>query len=287
MKISEAFSEYCQSEILAVNKSPRTYEGYRYSCGSFVRYWGDIKVSKLTPAMVEEYYIERSKINTSDTVRGQIMQIRAVLRFCQAKGIKTCDTTLIRIPKREKKVPKWLDRNQIEHFIDEVSQPKRGYAKVNRLRNELLCRMLFVSGARISEIIALDRNSIQNREFVAIGKSKAPRVCYISPEVETLMKEYLELRNDDNKALFVSIQTGKRMSAGTAREVFRRVARQSGMAGVHPHTMRHSFATYMLNSGAGIRDVCDLLGHQSLDTTQRYTHLTNPQLKLVHTSVMG
>lgn len=287
MKLSEAFSRYIQSEILAANKSSRTYEGYRYSCGSFIRFFGDIKLGKLTPAIIEEYYLEKTKVNTSDTVRGQIIQLRAVLRYCQSKGVKTCDTELIRIPKREKKTPKWLTKTDVEKFIEEVSFPKRGYAKINRLRNELLCRLLFVSGARISEIIALNRDSIQNGEFVAIGKSKAPRVCYISPEVEVLIKEYLSLRNDSEPALFISLQTNKRMSAGTAREVFRRVAKQSGMIGVHPHTMRHSFATYMLNSGAGIRDVCEMLGHQNLDTTQIYTHLTNPQLKTIHADIMG
>lgn len=286
MKISEAFSEYIREEIFALNKSAKTYESYKYSCSSFMRYFGDIKISKISPEMVEDYYLKRLQTCTSDTLRGQIMQLRAVLHFAQLRGIKTCDLTRIKIPKREKKVPRWLDRGEVELFIEDISTSKRGYSKINRVRNELLCRLLFTSGARISEICALNRDSIQNREFVAVGKSKCPRVCYISPEVERLIEEYLKLRTDDDPALFISLQTGRRMSPGTARDVFRRASRRSGITGVHPHTMRHSFATYMINQGVGIRDVCELLGHQNLDTTQKYTHITNPHLKMVHASVM-
>ena len=286
MKLSEAFEAYENQKIIARNLSIKTLEGYKNTCSSFCSYFGNIKINKINPDVIRHYYCDKLADHASDTIRGQIIQLRAVIKFCHEKGEKTCDPTYITIPKREKKSPKWLDRQDVEKFIDIVATPKRGYSKMNRTRNVLLCSLLFCTGARISEVVALDRDSIKNREFVAIGKSKDPRVCYISPEVEQMLAEYLELRTDNESALFINNQ-GNRMTPQSAREVFRRVCKQSEFSGIHPHTFRHSFATYALSEGVGIREVGEMLGHQNLDTTKIYTHLTNPQLKLIHAKLMA
>ena len=113
MKLSEAFEAYENQKIIARNLSMNTLEGYKNTCSSFCSYFGDIKISKIGPDEIRRYYCDKLADHASDTIRGQIIQLRAVIKFCHDKGEKTCDPTYITIPKREKKSPKWLDRQDV------------------------------------------------------------------------------------------------------------------------------------------------------------------------------
>lgn len=286
MKLSEAFKDYRQFEIIAANKSPKTYETYKYAEKSFVDFFGDIRINKITPEMIANYYINFTRDYSSDTARGYIIALRAVLKRRKLAGENIRNIELIRIPQREKKTVRYLEKDDISKFIKAIGTPKKGYAKVNVARNVLLVELLFVSGARISEVLQLNRDSIKNKQFIAYGKSKMPRPCYINQRVEDLIKNYLELRDDNDNALFVSNQTKRRLTKSAAEFIFRRACNDAKMAGIHPHTMRHSFATYMLDNGVDIRNISDMLGHQNLNTTQIYTHVKNQRLAQEHARVM-
>lgn len=95
------------------------------------------------------------------------------------------------------------------------------------------------------------------------------------------------MRTDSNPALFITNETQKRVTPANVQEMFRRVGKKSGMAGVHPHTMRHSFATYLMGKGVGLREIAELLGHESMETTKIYTHVKNKQLEKIYNSVMA
>ena len=97
---------------------------------------------------------------------------------------------------------------------------------------------------------------------------------------------YLLMRDDNNPALFVTNETQKRMTPANVQEMFRRMSRKSGLVGVHPHTMRHSFATYLMEKGVGLREIAELLGHESMETTKIYTHVKNNHLREIYNSVM-
>ena len=136
-------------------------------------------------------------------------------------------------------------------------------------------------------MVALNRNSIRHRKFAVVGKSKDPRVVFINEETENAINVYLDSRTDDDPALFVSHQGSRsRLTTGGVRRVFEFVCANSDFNDVTPHTIRHSFATMLLDRGVELCYISDLLGHQSLDTTRIYTHYSNTKLQHIYDSVV-
>ena len=184
----------------------------------------------------------------------------------------------IRTPRSEKKVARFLDLKEYDRFLKEAETSCRGYSNVNRTRNALIVKLLFATGLRVSELCALDRDSIKDRQFVVVGKSKEPRVCFITREIERDIQHYLAMRHDQDRALFVANQNGQRIKPHNVQRIFRNLSEKSGVWGVTPHTLRHSFATRLIEDGVDIRFVAAFLGHQSLQTTQKYTHVRDYKL---------
>lgn len=295
MKISEAFNDFAKSQVIAKGLSASTFAGYQNTCKAMTRYFGDIKVSKISLTDLEQFYIdltETERVNGRkhhpNTGRAFMAQIKTVWAFLGRRGEKVIDAAEIPLPKLKKSAPTWLEEDEVADFVNAVARPARGYPRVNRLRNALIVEMLFVTGLRISELCSLNRNSIRNKEAVIVGKSKEPRVVFITDSIQEKMERYLETRTDGNEALFVSEQTGgRRLTPSTVRLIFRNACKRSKFRGIHPHTMRHSFGTHMLTKGANIRAVAELLGHQSLETTKVYLHCKNADLKALHKKIMG
>lgn len=287
MLISEAFEEYIRIEIISIGGSYKTVESYQNSKKLAVKYFGDIKVENISLINAQEYRLWLAADHKINTVRGHICCIRSVLRFCKRRGEPVVDASEIKTPRREKKATPFLTKDEVNAFIQTASRKRRGYAEINRIRNILIIKMLFETGLRVSELCSLDQNDIKDNTFSVIGKSKNARVCFITDELSEEISEYLKMRNDDNPALFITNETKKRIAPSNVQEMFRRLCRKYGQAGIHPHILRHSFATYMLNNGVGIREIAELLGHESLDTTKIYTHIANPKLHEIYNQVMA
>lgn len=286
MKISEAFSEYKKYEILAMNLSNSTFESYSHAEKKIIGTLGNIEVEKITIENIHEVYLHMLDGGCCvDTARSYISKIRVVVRYCRNRGLNTIDPELIRIPRREKKVAKFLTMEEYKKFMNEISRSHRGYKGVDRMRNTLIAEMLFATGLRVGELCALNKNSIKDRQFVVVGKSKEPRVCFITDDIERKIDRYLLTRTDNNSALFVD-QSGERIKPRNIQRIFRRVSKESHIYGCTPHTMRHSFATFLVEDGVDIRFVAAMLGHQSLQTTQKYTHMRNATLKNTYENTM-
>lgn len=286
MKLSEAFTSFRKNEILALGKSAKTYESYVYAEKIAIAYFGDINIKKITVEQVHDFYLWMCQSHAQNTSRGYICNLRSVLAYHQRNGVHgIVNTNLIKTPQREKKSASWITEDEFRCFIAELAKPIRGYSRLNRERNVLIAKMLFLTGLRVSEICALNRNSITNRQFSVVGKSKNPRPCFITKELEADIADYLAKRTDSDPALFVANQTGKRITPGIIRSVFRRASAGFGRR-VTPHTLRHSYATRMVDNGVDIRYVAELLGHQSLETTQKYTHIRDYRLRLVYENVL-
>ena len=180
------------------------------------------------------------------------------------------------------------------------------------LRDRAILELLFSAGLRVSELVAINRNklNLKSGELSVRGKGDKIRVVFISDTARNALEKYLEKRTDMDPALFVRparnaslASASSRSDAGgdvkkdkdnlrlTPRSVQRIVKYYAAKAGlvknVHPHTLRHSFATDLLINGADIRSVQAMLGHSSITTTQIYTHITNKQLKEVHKAFHG
>ena len=286
MKIHEAFAEYRRHEVLAMNYSPSTFQSYMNAEKKAISFFGNTDVENITVDGIHELYLDMLGECCPDTARAYLSKIRVVLRYCRNHGENTIDPEQIKLPRREKKVARFLSQEEYTRFVNEISRSHRGYKNIDRIRNTLVAEMLFATGLRVSELCALNRDSISDRQFVVVGKSKEPRVCFITEDIERKIRYYLAMRTDNNRALFVDSNTGERMKSRNVQRVFRRVSRSSSVSACTPHTMRHSFATYMVEGGVDIRFVAAMLGHQSLQTTQKYTHIRDAKLKQVYESAM-
>lgn len=286
MLVSEAFTLYRRAEVMAGGLSCKTDESYLYAGKLAVSFFGDVPVETINAEDIRCFYEHLLGWQKPDTARCNIVCLRAVFKMLRRKKYDVVDPEDIKVPKREKRQINYLTEPEVEEFIDVIAERRRGYSELNRLRNIAIVEVLFASGIRVSELCRLNRNSIKNRQFVVIGKSKEPRPCYISERAEKAVEQYMKLRTDSCPALFISNQTEKRMTAGNVRRVFQNACDRSEFTDVHPHTIRHSFATYMLERGVDLRYIGDFMGHQSLDTTKIYTHYTNPQLRAIYDRVM-
>jgi len=167
------------------------------------------------------------------------------------------------------------------------------------LRDKAILETLFSTGLRVSELVRLNRDQINltRREFGVRGKGDKPRVVFLSDTAVHWLERYVQTRKDSFKPLFRrysgSIDTTKdgekmRLTARSIQRIVEEYAKRCGLpVEVTPHTLRHSFATDLLIGGADLRSVQEMLGHESIRTTQVYTHVTNKRLKEVHKAFHG
>lgn len=286
MRIKEAFELYRKYEIKAMGYSVNTDRSYENVEKSVVRTIGNVSMRSLSLDAVHEFYLKLLKDHSKDTARSYISKLRVIVRYCRKRGIKTLNPDEIRTPRSEKRVARFITYEEYEKLLKEAKRSRRGYSSMNLLRNELILEILYNTGLRVGELCALNRNSIHNRQFTVVGKSKEPRPCYITKSIESKLARYLELRKDTSEALLVSNQTGMRITAHNVEQIFRNLSKSTGVVAT-PHTLRHSFATRLIEDGVDIRYVASFLGHESLQTTQKYTHVRNHVLYEIYESVIN
>jgi site-specific recombinase XerD len=168
-----------------------------------------------------------------------------------------------------------------------------------KYRDKAILEMLFSTGLRVSELANLKKDNINlsREEFTVTGKGRKSRVVFLSEQAKYYLKKYLEVRKDLNPYLFIShdLKSKKEKNAKeqplTPRSIERLVQKYARAAGitkpVTPHTLRHSYATDLLQNGADIRSVQTMLGHSSITTTQIYTHITDKELKNIYKKFHG
>lgn len=236
-------------------------------------------------------YIERSK----KTQNYYLIALRAFLRYLLSQDIPSLPPEKVGLAKVEEREITFLEPEEIERII---TQPDATTLAGNR--DKALLEMLFSTGLRISELTSLNREDVMldTGEFSVRGKGGKIRVAFLSEESKKYLKSYLNKRDDDDEALFIRTQTNQedkgtndpnlRLTPRSVQRLVQKYAKAAGLAKkITPHVFRHSFATDLLQNGADIRSVQELLGHSSITTTQIYTHVTNPQLQEVHKAFHG
>lgn len=268
MKVTEAFDMYKNDFIRAKNQSFRTEETHNYVRKSLAIFTENANIRKLTLDTISGWREELLKSRCQDTVRSYVIRLRRVLDYCRQLGYKCLDPKLIQIPKREEKIPSFLTPEEVAKIIDSASN----------IRAKLIISLLYSSGLRVSEMCNLNRDQIRGDQFTVVGKGRKVRPCFIDQRTEEIMKKYLSTREDRCSALITTINGG-RMRRSNVELIVRNAVRKSGInKKVTPHTFRHSYATDLLKNGMNIRSLADCLGHSSLDTTKRYTHIVNNEL---------
>lgn len=293
----DEFLEYCEIER---NLSTLTIRDYRHYLKFFVA-WSvaNSPISKpgdFTIELVRKYRVYLAHFSSPNgnlplkkvTQNYYVIALRSFLRYLVRKDLGVMPPEKIELPKTESRSLKFLDRDQLERLIagpDTSKEPG--------LRDRAIMEMLFSTGLRVSELCRLNREQInlERREFGIIGKGGRARVVFLSDRAELWLTQYLNVRKDSYKPLFIrysgsqDLEMSEKMRL-TSRSIQRLMEKYVKKAGLPvkatPHVLRHSFATDLLINGADLRSVQELLGHKNVATTQIYTHVTNAQLKDVH-----
>ncbi len=223
------------------------------------------------------------------TTARKLASLRSFYRFLVRRGtIEVNPLSAVRTPKQEKRLPKCLDLEQIRKLL---AAPGECDDDMLATRDRAMMEVLYSSGLRVSELVGLEMPDLDLSEGIirVRGKGKKDRLTPIGSEAGKSLQAYFSARLAEGKAqgphalrVFVN-KHGTPLSARSVRRKMDKYLQIAGIdPGVSPHTLRHSFATHLLNNGADLRSVQELLGHQSLSTTQIYTHLTTARMKQVY-----
>lgn len=284
LPISEAFEIYRRDFIVYNNQSKKTEEMHLLAMRALISFVGDIDIQTLTFQQIRDWKEHMERTRGQNTVRGYILKLRVVIAYLPKRGYEVLDSDVIGVPKRKQTVVEFIPENDVRRLIEAAYEPRAGYDTVNRYRNRAVISLLYASGIRVSELVKMNISDIQkDGTFTVIGKGDRPRLCFIDERTIDYINAYLELRDDNEVALFLSEQTGKRMTAGVVQLMFRHVRKYAGFKQpIHPHTLRHSYATNLLRNNTNLIYVRDFLGHTSVQTTEMYTHVVNEDLRRIY-----
>ena len=302
------FLEYIEIEK---GRSIKTVENYDRYLNRFLAFSKVKQPSAITEAMVREF---RMHLNRSSGVVGtmkrntqnyHLIALRAFLKFLRKRDINSLNPERIELAKVGGRDLDLITNDELNRLMAAPSFAKasEGKGDLVALRDRAILELFFSTGLRVSELCSLNSDlDLTRDEFSVRGKGDKVRVVFLSPSAKKAVGEYLKKRGDMGEALFVSYgpsfakaSKGKKDAMDlprlTPRSVERLVKQYAVKAGitrkVTPHTIRHSFATDLLEGGADLRSVQALLGHANIATTQVYTHVTDKYLREVHKNFHG
>jgi site-specific recombinase XerD len=296
LPLSDLVTDYLEHLEIEQNRSQKTITNYDHYLQRLVEFTDNCDINQLDAEMVRQWRLNLNRTRDSrgaelskTTQNYHLIALRSFLKYLAKRDVKALDSAKIELAKTIRPQVTFLDNEELDRLFNAIDA-----SNPIGLRDRAIVELLFSGGLRVSELIGLDRSrvNIARREFMVRGKGQKDRPIFISGSAADWLDRYLATRQDSAAPLFIHYSgTGDQSENGafqrlTARSVQRLIKRYAGAAGiikhVTPHTLRHSFATDLLHNGADLRSVQGLLGHANVQTTQIYTHLTDPQLKSVH-----
>lgn len=285
MTLIEAFDLYRLDVIIYENQSSKTEETHLHTLKLLLQFVGNVQIEDLTFHQVRDWRMELGKTRDITTVREYLIRLRMVLRHLREEGHDVMLYTRVKLPPRpDDRIPAFLTKEQVTELLVVMSKPVRGYPRIARLRNCAIISLFYASGIRAAELRGLNRLDLRtDGTFTVVGKGRKARLCFLDDRAKLYIDAYLKTRTDNNPALFIAEQTGLRLSKSGLQFIFARANRLVDFgAPIHPHTLRHSFATDLLRNNTNMRHVQAMLGHSSIQTTQMYTHVVDYDLRMVH-----
>jgi integrase/recombinase XerC len=295
----ESFTEHLRHERRA---SPHTVAAYRRDLLQLVDFLGERRGAEPVPADIDKLTLRSwlAQLSTAcapPSLARKLASVRALLRYLERRGVvRKNAAALMKTPKVRRKLPLFVSPEAAEHIVEaplEVPEEDRPSGAAERLRDAALLELLYGSGLRVSELVGLDLADVRLGEGTlrVLGKGRKERIVPLGRPAALAVQNYLARRGElrhpttgalDGRALLVS-RRGARLGVRRVQELVQRYgALGNGRSDLHPHALRHSCATHMLEGGADLRAIQDMLGHSSVATTQRYTHLSMQQLVHVY-----
>lgn len=256
--------EKLTSELRLRGFSELTIRNYCFFNAKFFSY-SQKNIEDLTEDDVKSYLSILLKDKSKSTVSLAISSIRFTFQEILQKQLSN-----IKIPKKEKRLPTVLTKEEVKQLLDSCDTKK----------SRIILSLLYSSGLRVSELVNLKQEDLdieENTGWVRRGKGKKDRLFIMSEDISKQLASYLE--NSINSYVFSKY---KPLTTRNIQKIVSNVARKAGLKKrVTPHTLRHSFATHLLEQGTDIRIIQELLGHASLNTTQVYTHVSSEEIKKI------
>lgn len=289
-EIEKLVKQYLDYLEIEKNKSPKTRANYARYLRRFLEFSGIKNIAGITEENIRQFRIDLASSNPpikKITQSYYIIVLRNFLKYLMKHDYKVVSPDKIELPKIQQRQIQIMDNSDLERLLN---APKGN--DIRKLRDKALLETLFSTGLRVSELCSLDRYlSFDRGEITVRGKGDKLRVVFLTAESKKAIKNYLEKRIDAEEALFVSYtkatspQPIGRMTTRTVERLIKYYATAAGIPKkVTPHMLRHQFGTDLLMNGADLRSVQELLGHANISTTQIYTHVTNKELKEVHSA---
>ena len=292
----EDFLEYLQVEK---GSSPLTIRDYRHYLTRFNLWLSQEGIRQnlkdINQDVVRSYRVFLSNLGLGRNTQGyHVIALRSFLKWLIKNDYQVMAPDKIDLPKVAERQVKFLTGEEVDRLLNSPS-----LSTIQGKRDKAILEVLFSTGLRVSELVKLDRDKIdmERREFGIVGKGGKARVVFLSSRAVDWLVKYLNERKDHFKPLFIRhkghiepVTPDEKMRL-TPRSIQRMIKKYSHKVKLPidatPHVMRHSFATDLLNAGADIRSVQEMLGHKNISTTQIYTHVTNKQLRDIHEAFHG
>jgi site-specific recombinase XerD len=301
--VRQLIREFLEHLEVEMGRSPLTLRNYKFYLYRFVTLTNVAEPEDISSELVRQFRLKLNRLPGRGHPLGKstqmyhVIALRSFLKYLAKRDVHTLAAEKVELPKTSSRVVSFLDGTDLERLLAApLTVPT---SPLVQLRDKAILELLFSTGLRVSELVALPRAAFdQGRDQLTVrGKGDKPRMVFVSAQASSAIQAYLQIRTDISPHLLASHDRGvahrqDKPKPLTARSVERIVARYARVAGimdkkVTPHTLRHSFATDLLSNGADLRSVQTLLGHASVTTTQIYTHVTNQQLKEVHSAFHG
>ena len=290
---SDRYFNYLRAEK---NASPHTLDNYGRDISRFGKFLaskgmgdGDALWRKVDRSSIRQYLAELNRAALSKaSIARALAALRSFYRFLCREGLITSNPFVgVLTPKRQKTLPRFLDVEATRRLMEAAD----GQDLIS-LRDRAILEMLYSTGMRVSELTSLDCAAIDllGEVVLVMGKGKKERMSPLGKQAVLVLGNYFRerginpLRSGGSRPVIAFInKSGGRLTARSVRTVIRKYVRKLALSEkVSPHALRHSFATHLLNAGADLRSVQELLGHSSLSTTQVYTHVTAERMKQVY-----
>ena len=286
--MTEDFLNYLRYER---NRSELTVCRYEQSLRDFESYFknreGQLSWESVDSDVIRDWMESMmDKGDMASTANCCLSAVRSFFRFALSRGLVTRDPSyVVKGPKKQKPLPQFVREEDMNRLLDTPQMWEEGFVG---LRARTIIILFYETGIRLAELIGLDVEDVDlaTRQLKVTGKRNKQRIVPFGEELETAIREYLKQRDrlsvriDD--ALILS-DKGKRMTRSQVEKIVKQhLSLTTTLKKRSPHVLRHSFATAMLNNGAGLESVRRLLGHESVATTQIYTHTTFEQLKRIY-----
>lgn len=294
----EDFLTHLEAERRLSQHTVRAYRGDLERFAAFLPDWSGTAASVLDPAEIESdavraHLAARTRAGASAKSRArELAALRSFFSWATRTGRRESNPARsVRSPKVAKTLPRHLRPGEVEPLIEDALPPSEDPAAV--ARDRAIAELLYATGLRVGELVSLDWEDLDlgGRSLRVLGKGGKERIVPFGKPAATALRNWADSWEAvraratgpaDDAPVFLNLRGG-RLSARAVRTIVDRRARDAGVAGgVHPHMLRHSFATHLLEGGADLRAIQELLGHSSLATTQRYTHLDVDRLLEVY-----